>query len=224
MLAAALVAAMLPAPLTSTGAGLTKQTVSVNVPAGWRMTLDGRDPRYVETVLVPQGFYSRDAPGKVTFTPKLGFVGAASPVTIRLTGPRHQTRVLTYGATVTRPPAPGAPDIGSAGPRGAQQSVTFTVPAGGSIGYLDPPETPYGTFALAMASSIAITPGHPPDDTLIGVTGTVLFTPARGASGPIPPIRYRVTDAYGQTSVGHYTPAFTGYRSRALRNTTVTLG
>jgi CshA-type fibril repeat protein len=207
--------------LTSTGAGLRKQTVTVRVPAGWRMSLAGLDPQYVNTVVVPQGFYTRDASTRVTFTPALGYLGTATPVKIILTGPGGQRRTVSYTPTVTRPRAPAAPDLTSAGPARAAQSVTFEIPAGGSIGYVDAagrdladPNLPQGEFALAGASSVGTVPGQPFDPTLIGTVGTVIFTPARGVSGPVPSIRYRVTDAYRQTSIGRYTPTITGYRSQ----------
>lgn len=210
--------AAVPRTLTSTGAGLRKQTVTVGVPAGWRMSLVGRDPRYVRAVVVPQGFYTQESPRTVTFTPALGYLGTATPVTIRVAGPGGRARVVTYTPTVTRPPAPGAPDLVSAGPAGSAQSVTFAIPAGGSIGYVDAagrdladPTVPQGGFALAGASSVGIVAGRPFDPTLIGAVGTVSFTPRRGFAGAVPAIRYRVTDAYRQTSVGRYTPTVTGY-------------
>ena len=204
--------------LTSTGAGLRKQTVTVGVPVGWRMSLVGRDPRYVDTVVVPQGFYTRDSPAAVTFTPALGYLGTARSVTIRLAGPGGQARSVTYTPTVTRPPAPDAPDLTSAGSARSAQSATFPIPAGGSIGYVDArgrdladPAVPQGTFALAGASSVSTVVGKPFDPTLIGAVGTVIFTPRRGVAGPVPAIRYRVTDAYRQTSTGRYTPTVTAY-------------
>ncbi|XVU29004.1 hypothetical protein ACQPZJ_18660 [Actinoplanes sp. CA-054009] len=199
--------------LTSSGAGLHKQTVTVDVPPGWRMTLDGRDPSYIETVLVADGFYTQDSPGSVTYTPKLRFIGTADPVTIRLTAPDGRARTLTYAATVTCPAPPEAPDHTTTGSNRAFQSVTFAIPPGGFIGLADgqPLDLPQGKLGLAMISSIATMPGQPHDDTLIGAAGTLVFTPARGASGPIPPIRYTVTDSYGQTSKGVYQPSIRGY-------------
>ncbi|MEV4407456.1 hypothetical protein AB0J66_35245, partial [Actinoplanes sp. NPDC049598] len=202
-----------PSRLTSTGAGLFKQTTTVPVPAGWRMTLDGRDPEYVETVIVPEGFYTQDSPSTVTYTPKLRFIGTATPVTIRLTGPGGRTRTLRYSATVTCPAPPSAPTHTTTGSSRTFQSVTFAIPAGGSIGLApgQPMEFPEGRLGLAMISSIAATAGQPSDDTLIGAAGTLIFSPTRGIAGPIPPVRYTVTDSYGQTSVGLYRPSVRGY-------------
>lgn len=201
-------------PLRSTAAGLRKQTVAVAVPTGWRMTLDGRSPEYVDTVLVKQGFYTQDSPTRVTFTPDIGYLGTASPVTIRLTGPHGESRTGTYTATVTLPPPPAAPDLSSSGPARASQQVGFPLPAGGSHGYAagqDLTTRPEGAFTAAAISGIATVPGRPMDPTLISAEGFLIFTPRRGFSGAVAPVRYRITDAYGQTSTGWWTPAVTGY-------------
>jgi CshA-type fibril repeat protein len=200
-------------PLTSTGAGLRKQTVHVPVPAGWRLTLDRRAPQYVDTVLVPEGFYTQDSPATVTFTPNPGYLGTASPVTIRLAGPGGQVRTRTYRATVTLPPPPAAPDLTSSGRARTPQQVGFPLPVGGSHGYADgsPPKVPQGEFSAAAISGVSAVPGRPMDPTLIEAEGFLIFTPRRGFSGPVPAVRYRITDAYGQTSVGRWTPHVTGY-------------
>jgi CshA-type fibril repeat protein len=205
-------------PLTSTGAGLRKQSVEVAVPAGWKLTLDGRSPDYTDTVLVPEGFYSQDSPTKVTFTPNAGFLGRATPVTIRITGPGGPSRTSTYAATVTKPPPPAAPNLRSSGRSRAPQQVGFPLPVNGSHGYVDPTgkdlgvlNVPQGAYSAAAISGIATEPGRPMDPTLIAATGFLIFTPRRGFSGPVPPIRYRITDAYGQTSIGRWTPTVTGY-------------
>lgn len=200
-------------PLTSTGAGLRKQTVAVTVPAGWKLTLDGRAPAYVDTVLVPQGFYSQDAPAAVTFTPNIGYLGTARPVTLRLTGPGGETRTGTYTAAVTLPPPPPTPDLTSSGTSRAPQQVGFPLPPGGSHGYADGQNLtpPQGAYSAAGILGIATVPGHPMDPTLIAAEGFLIFTPHRGAGGRVPAVRYRITDAYGQTSTGRWTPTVTGY-------------
>ncbi|HEY0536582.1 MAG TPA: hypothetical protein VGD29_33770 [Actinoplanes sp.] len=205
-------------PLRSTGAGLRKQTVAVDVPAGWRLTLDGRAPEYVDTVLTPDGFYTQDSPTLVTFTPNAGYLGTAAPVTIRLTGPGGRSRTGTYTATVTLPPPPSTPDLVSSGPARAQQQVGFPLPVNGSHAYVDARGNdlgrltrPQGEFSAAAISGIATAPGRPMDPTLISAEGFLMFTPRRGFSGPVPAIRYRITDAYGQASVGRWTPTVSGY-------------
>ncbi|MFI5934639.1 hypothetical protein [Actinoplanes sp. NPDC051494] len=200
-------------PLTSTGAGLRKQTVTVDVPAGWRLTLDGRAPEYVDTVLVPEGFYTQDSRRKVTFTPAVGYLGTATPVTLRVTGPGGQTRTSTYTATVRRPRPPHAPDLTSSGMARARQEVGFPLPVGGSHGFVGATSRPAGEFSAAAISGLATVPGRPMDPTLISAAGSLIFVPARGFTGVVPAIRYRITDAYGQTSTGRWTPTVTGYRS-----------
>jgi CshA-type fibril repeat protein len=202
-------------PLHSSAAGLRKQTVDVAVPAGWRLTLDGRAPDYVDTVLVAQGFYSQDSLTQVTFTPNTGYLGTATPVTIRLSGPGGQSRTGTYTATVTLPPPPPTPDLTSSGPARAPQQVEFPLPPSGSHGYVDENnlKRPEGEFSAAGISGIATVPGRPMDPTLIEAEGFLIFTPHRGFNGPVPAVRYRITDAYGQTSTGRWTPHVTGYRS-----------
>jgi CshA-type fibril repeat protein len=200
-------------PLTSTGAGLRKQTVAVAVPAGWRLSLDGRAPEYVDTVLVPEGFYSQDSPTGVTFTPNAGYLGTATPVTLRLSGPGGRSRTGTYAATVTLPPPPRTPDLKSSGSARAPQQVGFPLPVDGSHGYVDGQnlKPPQGEFSVAAISGVAVVPGRPMDPTLIDAEGFLIFTPRHGFSGAVPAIRYRITDAYGQTSVGRWTPTVTGY-------------
>lgn len=202
-----------PKPLTSTGTGLRKQTVSIDVPARWRLTLDGQAPQYPGTVLVKQGFYTQDPPARVTFTPAVGYLGTATPVTIRLTGPGGQVRTFTYAATVTLPPPPRTPDLTSSGPARAAQQVGFPIPVGGSHGYADGQDLdrPEGEFSAAAISGVATVPGRPLDPTLITAEGFLIFTPHRGFRGRVPAVRYRITDAYGQTSVGRWTPVVTGY-------------
>jgi hypothetical protein len=66
-------------------------------------------------------------------------------------------------------------------------------------------------FSLAAISGIATVPGRPMDPTLIAARGFLTFTPRRGFSGVVPAVRYRITDAYGQSSIGRWTPTVTGY-------------
>ena len=210
------------APLTSSAAGLVKQEVTLALPAGWSMQLANRHPEYTDCVVVPNGFYARESATRISYTPTLGFIGTADPVTIELTDPAGERHTTTYTPTVTRPAPPPVKDLTSAGRAGGEQSVQVPLPAGGGIGYVDAagaeisaPTTAHGEFALAAISGVAAEAGRPFDPTLISAAGFVIFTPARGApAGPVPPIRYRVTDAYGQTSIATYTPSVTGYPAK----------
>ncbi|MDP9796472.1 CshA-type fibril repeat protein [Catenuloplanes nepalensis] len=211
------------APLSSTAAGLVKQEVTLALPAGWSMQLANRHPDYTDCVVVPNGFYARESATTVSYTPTLGFLGTAEPVTIELTDPAGEKHTTTYTPTVTRPAPPSVGDLRSSGRAGEEQRVQVPLPAGGGIGYVGedgaelPPATlvPRGEFSMAAISGVAAEEGRPFDPTLISAAGFVIFTPARGAAaGPVPPIRYRVTDAYGQTSIATYTPSVTGYSAK----------
>ncbi|GAB7042617.1 MULTISPECIES: hypothetical protein [Catenuloplanes] len=211
------------APLTSAAAGLVKQQVTLALPAGWSMQLANRHPDYTDCVVVPNGFYARESATTVSYTPTLGFLGTADPVTIELTDPAGEKHTTTYTPTVTRPAPPAVHDLRSSGRAGEEQRVQVPLPAGGGIGYVDadgkelPPgtTTPRGEFSMAAISGVAAEEGRPFDPTLISAAGFVIFTPTRGAAtGPVPPIRYRVTDAYGQTSIATYTPSVTGYSAK----------
>ncbi|WP_157240986.1 hypothetical protein [Catenuloplanes japonicus] len=208
-------------PHTSTAPGLVKQELTLALPTGWTMQLANRHPEYTDCVVVPNGFYARESATTISYTPTLGFLGAADPVTIELTDPAGVTHTTTYTPTVTRPAPPVIKDLTSAGRPGVEQSVQVPLPPGGGIGYVDangkevaaPPST-HGEYSLAAISGVAAEEGRPFDPTLISAAGYVIFTPARGASGPVPPIRYRVTDAYGQTSIATYTPSVSGYATK----------
>ncbi|MDR7273934.1 hypothetical protein [Catenuloplanes atrovinosus] len=210
------------APLASTAAGLVKQEVTVVVPEGWTMQLANRHPDYPCCVVVPNGFYARESANRISYTPTLGFVGTADPVTIELTDPAGERHTTTYTATVTRPAPPALKDLTSAGAPGKQQSVEVLLPPGAGIGYVDAagaeipaPATARGEFSLTAISGVSAEADRPFDPTLISAAGYVTFTPARGAApGPVPPVRYRVTDAYGQTSIATYTPSVTGYAAK----------
>lgn len=209
-------------PHTSTAAGLVKQQITLALPAGWSMQLANRHPDYTDCVVVTNGFYARESPTTISFTPTLGFLGAADPVTIELTDPAGEKHTTTYTPTVTRPAPPAIKNVTSAGRPGVEQNVQVPLPAGGGIGYVDAngkeipaPAVTHGEFSLAAISGVAAEEGRPFDPTLISAAGFVVFTPARGtAPGPVPPIRYRITDAYGQTSIATYTPSVSGYPAK----------
>jgi CshA-type fibril repeat protein len=151
----------------------------------------------VSTLTIPgQGTYTLDpTTGVITFTPVLGFTGTATPATYQVTDEFGQSGSSTYTPTVTPPPPPAAPDKVSSGPPNSTQTTTIPIPPGGSITLLigttpvDRVEIPgQGVYMLDTA------------------TGVITFVPVEGYSGTPTPVTYSVTDAYGQSTVGTYSP------------------
>ena len=181
---------------TSTGVGVDLQSVTPSVPTGGSITLlDGGVPNARYTV-PGQGIYTLDPDtGRITFTPVLGYAGTVSPVSFRLTDAYGQVDDATYIPTVTAPAAPVASHATSTGSPGGEQSRTFTVPTGGSITLLSG-TTPVTELTVAGQGRYVL-------DT---ATGRVTFTPVAGFTGTATPVSYRITDAYGQSDTGEYTP------------------
>jgi CshA-type fibril repeat protein len=94
-------------------------------------------------------------------------------------------------------PAPGSET--STGPGGVSQSVTVTVPPLGSATLLDGTGTPVTTLVVPGQGTYGISP----------TTGVIVFMPAPGYSGVASAVAYRITDAWGQTGDGSYTPTVT---------------
>lgn len=197
----------LPAPppptapdLTSTGVGIAPQHVTPSVPTGDAVTLldAGGDP--VSSLSIPgQGTYTFDqGEGTAVFTPVLGFQGPATPISYQITDAFGQTAVANYTPTVTVPAGPAASPLVSSGPTGVTQTVTVTIPDGGSATLLD------GTSPVT-----SVTVAGEGTYTLDGTTGVIAFAPVAGFTGTPTPVAYRVTDAYGQSAVSSYTPAVT---------------
>ncbi len=185
--------------LTSTGVGTARQSASATVPTGGSITLlDAGAP--VTTLAVPgQGTYSvNSTTGALTFTPVIGYTGTPTVASYRVTDAYAQSADATYTPTVTIPPAPTAPPGTSTGASDSSQSHTVVVPPGGSI--------------TLLSGTVPVTTLTIPDQgtyTLDTVTGRITFTALAGFSGRATPATYRVTDAYGQTAIGSYTPTVT---------------
>ncbi|WP_203905880.1 hypothetical protein, partial [Virgisporangium aliadipatigenens] len=181
-----------PPALTSTGVGTADQTTTITVPTSGSATLlDGSAA--TTTVTTAEGTYVLSGT-TITFTPVLGFSGAAtSPVIYRVTDAYAQNGTNTYTPTVTKPAGPIAAPLTSTGVGSAAQTATVTVPASGSATLLDG-TTPATTVTTSEGTY-----------TLTGTT--ITFTPAGGFTGTATaPVGYRVTDAYGQTATNTYTP------------------
>nr|WP_237448534.1 hypothetical protein [Nocardioides flavescens] len=162
-------------PLTSRARGA--QSVSVTLPTGGSLALVG-DP-----VVAGQGTYSVNG-ATVTFTPLDSYDGTATPATYEVTDAYGQKASSTY--TPTALPAVPAPTPLTSRARGVQ-SVTVTLPKGGSLALVGDPLVPgQGTYSVKDA--------------------TITFTPLDSYDGTATPVTYEVTDGYGQTGTSTYTP------------------
>jgi CshA-type fibril repeat protein len=233
-----------PTPKTTSGFGTELQTIAVDVPAGGKVEyLSGGTA--VSTLTVPdQGTYGFDGTEKVlTFQPVAGYVGTADTAKYRVTDGYGQHGDSTYVATVKIPPPPTAPDRTTSGEGVTPQTTTLPVPAKGTISLLDADGNPVtslffpgkGTYTLqltvtpaaagASGGSAAAADAVPNPSQSEG-TATVVFQPVLGFHGQLPPIDYRVTDAYGQIAKATYTPLvwIPGPPATPSRTTTGTQG
>ena len=184
------------APLSSTGVGVAPQHRTVTIPSNGGISLrDGLTP--VSSLTVPgEGSYTLDAnTGEITFTPVLGFAGAATPAAFRVSDVWGQAAIAAYTPTVTPPAGPSASALTSFGTGTAAQSRTAIVPVGGSIHLLDG-TTPVTTLTVPSVGTY----------TVVASSGLMTFTPAPGFAGAAGPATYQASDAYGQTALSTYTP------------------
>ena len=186
-------------PLTSTGVGPSAQHVTVAVPAdGHAMLLDGVHP-VTKLTVAGQGAYSiATATGVITFTPEAGYLGTGTPVSYTVTDSYDQSATSTFTATVTEPAAPNPAALTSTATGTAIQSRTISIPDAGSVTMLDG-STPVALLVIAGEGNYALDPA----------TGLIQFAPVNGYTGTATPVRYEVTDSYGQTGASTYTPTVT---------------
>lgn len=186
-------------PTATSGVGTAAQSATLPVPSGGSLTLLDADGDPATTVTVPgQGTYTLDpATGTVTFAPVLGFAGPATPVDYTVTDAYGQVAGGRYTPTVVPPAPPTSPTLTSTGPVVTPQQTTVPVPVGGAVTLLDGAGVPAASVAVPGVGGYALDPA----------TGTVVFTPVFGFAGAAPGVPFRVTDAYGQTASGTYTPA-----------------
>jgi len=205
-----------PAPpattLATTGIGPAVQTDTITVPVGGSITLlDGIVP--VTSLTVPgQGTYVLNpATGVISFTPVLGFSGAVAAINFQVTDAYGQTATSTYTPAITMPTAPLAPTRTTEAAAGVAQTMTITVPVGGSVALMD------GTAAVNT-----ITMAGQGTYTLDPVSGLLTFTPVAGFTGKPTAVTYRVTDAYGQATTGRFAPEVLGITQQQTTTTTTT--
>ncbi len=154
----------------------------VDIPVG---PVDGTGPFvYTVSVAPAQGAVTvNSATGVFTYTPPLGYSGfvffwytatGAGPTT------SAQAEVTIF---VSKPPAPGV------------SSTSATTLANVAVDITTPPPTGTGPFLYAISTGPARGTA-----TISPTTGVIHYTPNANVSG-IDTLRYRVTDAYSQTSV-----------------------
>jgi CshA-type fibril repeat protein len=177
-----------PSALTSTGAGTAAETATVTVPSGGSAALLDAGGHAVTALSVTGvGDYAIDpTSGVITFTPALGFAGAAPAVGYRITDGYAQHADATYTPTVTLPAAPTAAPLTTSGLGTAAEQVTASLPAGASIRLIGGSNST--TLAVAGVGTWSV------------AGATMTFTPAPGFLGSTPAASYEVVDAYGQTA------------------------
>ena len=163
-----------------------------------------------------QGTYSIDpvTPGKVIFTPVLGFKGTADPVTYTVSDNLGQTDSTTYTPTVTPPTAipTVSPDTSTGAWNTPQSRKVVTNDTATTRSAIDPDSvslsctsatTPAcvvnadGTVTITGQGTYSLDPNDP---------GVVIFTPLPTFTGTARPVKYTVEDVYGLAASTTYTP------------------
>ena len=188
-------AAPAPAALMSQGVGTAAQVVALPVPTEGHDGLVDDSGTLVDSLSVAGvGSYAVDVSGVLTFQPAVGYVGMHS-VVYRAIDSYGQTGDGTYTPEVDVPAAPVATTVTSTDMGTAVQSASVVVPVQGNVVLLD-------TTGAATTSTVVPGVGAFRIDPSSGAVG---FGPVLGYQGTVT-IGYRVTDAYGQSTDGAYTP------------------
>lgn len=181
----------------STGTGTDAQEAPVTAPPGGTLTLIDPDTGLaVSTITIPgTGTYSVTS-GALRFVPIPGYVGSPAPVVYEVTDVYGQFARSTYAVTVVAPGQPPAVNGKTTSGPGVPQTFSVTVPDGNTIVLVDENGN--------VATSVTV-PGEGVY-TLEPQTGTITFEPEPGFTGTGTGVRYRLTDAYGQSADARYTP------------------
>lgn len=148
--------------------------------------------------------------GKVRYQSTGGFTGTDSFVyEIATAGGTSSATATVSVAAPPAAPSPGAET--SSGTGTAQQSVTLTIPSGGSVTLLD---------GGAPATTVTITGQG--TYTLDPATGVLTFAPVLGFHGAATPVGFRVTDGFGQDGTATYTATVNAPAPPAPTNRTST--
>ncbi len=148
-----------------------------------------------------QGTYAVST-GKITFTPVVGFTGAATPVTYQVADSYSNTpQTVTALLSVTAVPAPTTAADTTSGNTLAPITVDVTAndsPATGTT--LDKASVKLcavGTSTGCNQTSVYVTGKG---TYAVDNTGVITFTPDAGYVGAVAPLTYSINDAVGNTS------------------------
>lgn len=191
-----------PSPIANTDSTDTEQGVAVTLTpstndtpgAGAELvpesvTLLDDDDSETLTLVTPEGTYSVDADGDVTFEPVETFVGTTTPVSYRITDSSGQQAVSTITITVNAPPvAENDTDLDNT----AGTIVSVDVLANDEGTLVPASVTLYDTVAGAAIPGALTVPGE--GRWTVESGGIIRFTPAVGFLGDPTPVSYRVTD------------------------------
>jgi CshA-type fibril repeat protein len=183
--------------LTSTGAGTTPQSVTVTLAEGNTVALvNGVD---LVNEIVAEGFGTfvlNPETGEIVFVAEAGYTGSDLGINYTVTDIYGQTSTGIYKPTVTVPDGPVATPKESSGNTGDAQTITVTVPPGGSVMLLDSEDNPTTEVVVEGEGTYTVNPE----------TGVITFVPEDGFEGTAAGVKYRVTDAYDQSADASYTP------------------
>lgn len=211
------------APPTVTGdtqstTGTTPVTLSPTVGGGYNAptqdcVIDPTDTVCKTTVVTPSGTWNVDgATNDVTFTPALGFTGAAT-ITYQGEDIFEQTGTATLTVNVSAPTAP-----------------TASVETASGVGTTPVTVSPTTTGTGVDATDNCIVSGPTCVTSLITSEGTwnveangdITFTPVDGFEGTAAARTYRVVDAYGQTAENTITITVTAPAAPTIQDQTKT--
>ncbi|MFC0628957.1 Ig-like domain-containing protein [Kribbella deserti] len=173
----------------------------------------------VKTLTTPQGSYTVNANGTITFDPADGYTGTTPPITYRVADDNGTTDTATLVITVPAPGKPAAtPDTDT-----TKQDVNVTVnPLTNDTA---------GTGAVLVPGSVCFPAGDECVKTLtvpgegtytVQPNGTVVFDPLPSFTGEAKPVPYRVSDNAGQTATSTITITVTPIKPDAVNDTNTT--
>jgi LPXTG-motif cell wall-anchored protein len=178
----------------------------------------------VTSVTVPEGVYTANSDGTITFDPNPNYAGTATPVTYRVTDSLGQSDTATYTPTVNPPRDPAAnPDTTSGWvgmPQGTdlvtndssdastsliRESVRLCVPVN-SISIPSVASQVVGSVVAQFSDCIATTVIVPGVGEYVVENGLTTFTPELNFVGRPSPIGYLIRDLNNRVAYSTYTP------------------